>query len=341
MSNKRILYFDVLKFFAIWLVVLGHYLQEIDCGCVGSYTNQVIYTFHMPLFIMISGFFAQKGEPSFRNLIIKKTTTLLLPVIIWTAIIVVYSLLSCKDSMRIQIEIKGNSWYLKVLFLCLLYQWLSRRFISIDWIAAICSIILLFVLPFGSIFQFNFMYSFFWMGYFIGKNKNWIFGHTFLGLYLTGVCFLLGLFFMFLNNWNITKLIIDFNCWKYTSYLIAVKYYLGFCGSMFFIFLFKEIADRKNCSIVAGWGSYTLGIYVMQTFIIQYLFVDYFHFSYGVIQNYFIAILLSCITCFICILSIRLLSKYPILDLFLFGNQYSHNKIFSDKTNNDYKRDIR
>ncbi|WP_455081032.1 acyltransferase family protein [Prevotella melaninogenica] len=335
MSNKRILYFDALKFFAIWLVVLGHYLQEIDCGSVGSYTNQVIYTFHMPLFIMISGFFAQKGEPSFRNLIIKKTTTLLLPVIIWTAIIVVYSLLSCKDSMRIQIELKGNSWYLKVLFLCLLYQWLSRRFISIDWIAAICSIILLFVLPFGSIFQFNFMYSFFWLGYFIGKNKDWILRHTILGLYLTGVCFLLGLFFMFLNNWNITKLIIDFNCWKYTSYLIVVKYYLGFCGSMFFIFLFKEIADRKNCSIVAGWGSYTLGIYVMQTFIIQYLFVDYFHFSYGVIQNYFIAILLSCITCFICILSIRLLSKYPLLDLFLFGNQYSHNKIFSDKTNNE------
>ena len=60
MSNKRILYFDALKFFAIWLVVLGHYLQEIDCGSVGSYTNQVIYTFHMPLFIMISGFFAQK-----------------------------------------------------------------------------------------------------------------------------------------------------------------------------------------------------------------------------------------------------------------------------------------
>lgn len=335
MSNKRILYFDALKFFAIWLVVLGHYLQEIDCGSVGSYTNQVIYTFHMPLFIMISGFFAQKGEPSFRNLIIKKTTTLLLPVIIWTAIIVVYSLLSCKDSMRIQIELKGNSWYLKVLFLCLLYQWLSQRFVSIDWIAAICSIILLFVLPFGSIFQFNFMYSFFWLGYFIGKNKDWIYRHTILGLYLTGVCFLLGLFFMFLNNWNITKLIIDFNCWKYTSYLIVVKYYLGFCGSMFFIFLFKEIADRKNCSIVAGWGSYTLGIYVMQTFIIQYLFVDYFHFSYGVIQNYFIAILLSCITCFICILSIRLLSKYPLLDLFLFGNQYSHNKIFSDKTNNE------
>ncbi len=81
MSNKRILYFDSLKFFAIWLVVFGHYLMEIDSGSVGFYTNQVIYTFHMPLFIMISGFFAQKGEPSFSNLIIKKTTTLLLPLI--------------------------------------------------------------------------------------------------------------------------------------------------------------------------------------------------------------------------------------------------------------------
>ena len=43
MSNKRILYFDSLKFFAIWLVVFGHYLMEIDCGSVGFYTNQVIY----------------------------------------------------------------------------------------------------------------------------------------------------------------------------------------------------------------------------------------------------------------------------------------------------------
>ena len=337
MSNKRILYFDSLKFFAIWLVVFGHYLMEIDSGSVGFYTNQVIYTFHMPLFIMISGFFAQKGELSFSNLIIKKTTTLLLPVVIWTAIIVIYSLLSSKDSMRILIEIKGNSWYLKVLFLCLLYQWLSRRIISIDWIAAIGSIIILFVLPFGSIFQFNFMYSFFWVGYFIGKNKDWIFKHTIDGLYLTGICFLLGLFFMFLNNWNVTNLVLDFNCWKYTPHLIAVKYYLSFCGSMFFIFLFRKIADRRDCSIVARWGSYTLGIYVMQTFIIQYLFVDYFHFSYGAIENYLIAILLSCITCFICIFSIRLLSKYAILNLLLFGNQYGHNKMFSNNTHKGQK----
>lgn len=59
--KKRIVFLDVLKAIAIFLVVWGHSMQNFTTdklyweydACI-----QVIYSFHMPLFMMISGFFS-------------------------------------------------------------------------------------------------------------------------------------------------------------------------------------------------------------------------------------------------------------------------------------------
>lgn len=61
MVNERIVWIDFLKLFAIFLVVLGHVILFM-----GLKQNEVmhentlysfIYSFHMPLFMTISGFF--------------------------------------------------------------------------------------------------------------------------------------------------------------------------------------------------------------------------------------------------------------------------------------------
>ena len=57
--NKRIEYIDLAKGLAIYLVVLGHALGSLaaptmEHGIIGN----VIYSFHMPLFMILSGFFA-------------------------------------------------------------------------------------------------------------------------------------------------------------------------------------------------------------------------------------------------------------------------------------------
>lgn len=61
MKKNRIYYFDNLKIVLIFLVVLGHFIERyINI----SYNTKVlwtfIYTFHMPLFIFISGYFAKR-----------------------------------------------------------------------------------------------------------------------------------------------------------------------------------------------------------------------------------------------------------------------------------------
>jgi fucose 4-O-acetylase-like acetyltransferase len=61
-SAKRLEWIDTLKGFAILLVVMGHVLHTFNTynafpdNNIGVVAEKVIYSFHMPLFIMISGF---------------------------------------------------------------------------------------------------------------------------------------------------------------------------------------------------------------------------------------------------------------------------------------------
>lgn len=59
-DSKRIYFFDNLKFLLIILVVIGHFLDNMfnySYNFKGIYT--FIYTFHMPLFIFITGYFSK------------------------------------------------------------------------------------------------------------------------------------------------------------------------------------------------------------------------------------------------------------------------------------------
>ncbi|ROT03695.1 hypothetical protein ED388_12660 [Muribaculaceae bacterium Isolate-007 (NCI)] len=47
-------YIDCLKGFAIFLVVLGHVVQNYNL--MDSWIFRIIYSFHMPLFMFMSGY---------------------------------------------------------------------------------------------------------------------------------------------------------------------------------------------------------------------------------------------------------------------------------------------
>ncbi|GLB48667.1 acyltransferase family protein [Neptunitalea lumnitzerae] len=72
-ATNRIHHIDVLKGIAIFLVVFGHTIRQTE-------SLVFIYSFHMPLFFIISGlFFNEKKFQNFGDVIIKKARTLLLP----------------------------------------------------------------------------------------------------------------------------------------------------------------------------------------------------------------------------------------------------------------------
>ncbi len=77
--KKRIDWIDQVKAWAIFLVVYGHNFPI---------TEKYIYTFHMPLFFMIAGFFHPRrsgGQP-----IIRRAKGLLIPYFAWASILYVF-----------------------------------------------------------------------------------------------------------------------------------------------------------------------------------------------------------------------------------------------------------
>lgn len=60
MEKQRIYYWDNLKALLIFLVVLGHFLLPVaDMGKVVAFPFLFIYTFHMPAFVFVTGYFAK------------------------------------------------------------------------------------------------------------------------------------------------------------------------------------------------------------------------------------------------------------------------------------------
>ncbi|MEH7525622.1 acyltransferase family protein [Bacillus sp. JJ1503] len=117
--KKREYYFDNAKFILISLVVFGHFLQSFIEDNEAIYTlYKVIYTFHMPAFILISGYFA-KGFNK-KGYISKISRKLILPYIIFQVIYSVFYFFLYKES-SFQVDPLKPHWSLW--FLISLFSW--------------------------------------------------------------------------------------------------------------------------------------------------------------------------------------------------------------------------
>lgn len=119
-DSDRIAYIDIARAFAIFLVVLGHTLTK-------GKMRRVIYSFHIPLFFLISGMVLKEKNPykikDFFAIIKKRAISYYIPYIIWGLF---YSTLSLSNflkllwgSRKMLIEIKSLSslWFLPVLLI--------------------------------------------------------------------------------------------------------------------------------------------------------------------------------------------------------------------------------
>ena len=74
-TGNRLRSFDILKLFAIFLVLWGHCIQYfLSSKPVDEPLYRTIYAFHMPLFMMISGYFAASSMHIRLNDFLKKVT---------------------------------------------------------------------------------------------------------------------------------------------------------------------------------------------------------------------------------------------------------------------------
>ena len=140
MNNKRIQYWDVSKAMAIFLVVWGHSLQNLTPDSkywLNDGVSQWIISFHMPAFMLISGYFAYSSlTKPFGKVVIRKAQQLLIPSVTWFLIVSLIAMILHRDftfdrMYMVLTSLLTSYWFLKSLFMCylltmigvLIYRW--------------------------------------------------------------------------------------------------------------------------------------------------------------------------------------------------------------------------
>lgn len=115
-SMPRIVFIDIAKAICIILVVVGHYVPDNSPEWYVM-LHDVIYTFHMPLFMFASGYvyIATKKEMSYWSFLAKKVRRLMVPYFTTSLIVISVKLLT-QGSMSVDNPVTAVS-YLRMFYL--------------------------------------------------------------------------------------------------------------------------------------------------------------------------------------------------------------------------------
>ncbi len=148
---QRIQSIDILKLFAMFLVIWGHCVQfMLTSNHLDEPAFVYIYSFHMPLFLMVSGLFAHRAVTSARECgtwLLVKARQLLLPCIAWGLLMSFGNLLlplinGTHPDKSLLSTLWTNFWFLKSLFICFCLWYASLALLRKPWLAALVSLLI-------------------------------------------------------------------------------------------------------------------------------------------------------------------------------------------------------
>jgi len=171
---------DNLKGIAIYLVVLGHCIQYMwyhNVNFDGNFLFQFIYSFHMALFSMVSGylFYYFAGRYSLVDGLRRKVRAILIPCLAWGGIGYIMAVFLEGE----HVGVKSCVWFLLnhnwFLWACFYSSIVSLFCLAIDrsfWKAALTVITISFLVPdiLNSI-GFKMMFPFFVIGFYLNKRQ--------------------------------------------------------------------------------------------------------------------------------------------------------------------------
>lgn len=177
---ERNAYFDNARWILMFFVVFGHTIQPFtEENHIIDVTYHWIYTFHMPAFIFVAGFFA-KGNLT-KEYVLHLMKKLLLPYAAFQVLYTVYYFLIGKeDWLHLPFEPHWALWFLVSLFCWhLLLYWYKRlpKYMAL-FIAVQLGIIVGYMDPIGHMFSLSrtfVFFPFFLLGYwFSQKEIQWL-----------------------------------------------------------------------------------------------------------------------------------------------------------------------
>lgn len=175
----RIQTFDVLKAIAILAVIYTHCLQFMGLDFYWHHPLfKFTYAFHMPLFMLVSGYFANRAlHLPIKELVKKKSIQLLLPCITaGVVVIAINRLIGWNPKHAGIMEFVKNLWYLKSLFFCFCIGKMAMLLgKGRTWPTIGFGTLMAFPIH---LYHVNFMMPFFWMGFLWSKYPDFIRKHA-------------------------------------------------------------------------------------------------------------------------------------------------------------------
>ncbi|MDR0546190.1 MAG: acyltransferase family protein [Dysgonamonadaceae bacterium] len=335
--TKRIEFIDALKGFAIFCVLWGHALQYLR-GNYDFFHNplfEFIYSFHMPLFFVVSGFFfASSLKLNIKDFMLKKGKQLLLPCFSWA---ILFALLYVAttiyhntkiDYVRLLKSVSplGWFWFLRELFISYCIVYFALKMLKKQWLACLLSICFVLIAPFCGTTQ-RFLLPMFWVGIFLKDNYHFLEKYSKWILPVTTVLFALCLVFwngnytMYVSPLKILNLReLTFNTTNIDIALFRLA--IGIVGSVFWFMLFLKIYKNNRIFLLLSQaGTYTMGIYILQRKILEIWInkiLDFPNVNIWV-YNFLITPLIAVLVGFGCIFLIKFISKSKFLGTVLFG----------------------
>lgn len=327
--KERLLYIDALRGFAIFLVVLGHIL--IFNGYEKSIITTTIYSFHMPLFMFISGYVARysykkiEDIKSFYNTVLRKFITILLPYIVFC--VFVRPLFFCspmnylavfKDN-GIQSFFLSEYWFLPCLFILqicfILYMLINDKIERYRFYLKIFTITILSVSLFVFYQQLELqvlkqcmMYIFFYFGGVLMMEYSNIFVKICKNHYIIFLLFITFAVLCGIYNVEVGKGILAKIC----------RFICGLSSIPIFFSIFSELSDKYRIyNVLKNIGVNTLGIYL-----IHYIFVkDWEINNLSIFPMLVVSILGSLLVIGCCLIIIYFIKKNKVLSLLLLGKR--------------------
>ena len=313
---RRDKFWDVTKAVLIFTVVLGHTLEINLHNRINMASYNTIYTFHMPLFVFLSGYFSKKYNDisSFWRSSGKILETCLIFQLLSISIECFFY--NKQFSLFALLRPRLAVWYLFSLFWwkCLLQISipLIERNLKVALFVCVCVGLIAGFVPIGAPLSFQRTFSmlpYFILGYYAKSKGIEIKKHfpNFLGG-IMGL-FVFFIFFLILNK-NLKSILyglypyrtIEFCLYRFVWYIIAIL--LSFC--------FLICVNRIKCNnLLLYIGRNTLFIYVWHIFFIRILKYLVPHFE---LPNSFSFVLIYSVTIFVVVV---LLSRIKVLKMLL------------------------
>lgn len=341
--KQRNVFFDFLRGSVICLVILGH---SIQFGSGAEYLDKgdffediffrMIYCFHMPIFMMISGYFFSFSikKNSFYQLIKNQIMHLLPPIFLWGTW--EYIALKLEDGFKTLSfrewghDILYGLWFLWAIFYVSMVVSAVKYLFKDSLLIYFLGWMVMFVIPdIYNLQLYKFMYPYFVCSYLIGKNEEYL-REKFRGKVVLVACasgiMTLALFpffhfdtYIYTTGYCILDSITPVRQLGIDIYRMTI----GFSGSIFWssiLYLIYKKVNSKNIVIrmLSKLGYMAMGIYIVSGYLFQYslkMLAKNFE------QNYLLNLLETVVILGISVMCTKVLMRFGVTNRFFLGGK--------------------